>query len=76
MTTLVDLLAAIRPEFDFSRSSDFFADGLLDSFDLLTLVADLEKTYGVRIDGMDIVPENFLNLAAIEHLLGKAGVRP
>lgn len=74
--SLLDLVSALRPEFDFSRSEDFFADGLLDSLDLITLVADLEKAYGIRIDGMDIVPENFLNLAAIERMLGKAGVQP
>jgi acyl carrier protein len=43
---------------------------------LITLVSDLEKTYGIRIDGMAIVPENFSNLEAIERLLGEAGARP
>jgi len=74
--SVLDLLAAIRPEFDFRASDDFFAEGLLDSLDLITLVADLEKAYGVRIDGMAIVPENFRNLEAIDRLLGEAGARP
>ncbi len=76
MTTPASILAAIRPEFDFVASADFFADGLLDSFDLIMLVSELETAYGIRIDGMAIVPENFCNLAAIERLLGEAGVRP
>jgi acyl carrier protein len=74
--SVLDLLSAIRPEFDFRQSSDFFSDGLLDSLDLITLVADLEKAYGMRIDGMAIVPENFRNIEAIERLLGEAGGRP
>jgi acyl carrier protein len=74
--SVLKLLSAIRPEFDFRQSTDFFGDGLLDSLDLITLVSDLEKTYAVRIDGIDIVPENFCNIAAIERLLGKAGTRP
>lgn len=74
--SVLDLLSAIRPEFDFRQSADFFGDGLLDSLDLITLVADLETTYGIRIDGMAIVPENFRNLEAIERLLREAGVRP
>lgn len=74
--SVLDLLSALRPEFDFRQSTDFFADGLLDSLDLITLVADLEKAYGIRIDGMAIVPENFHSVEAIERLLGEAGVRP
>ena len=70
------ILSQIRPEFDFSQSSDFFEDGLLDSFDLVTLVSELDKSYGIAIDGMDIAPENFRNVAAIEALLVRSGVTP
>ena len=76
MSKLTSILAEIRPEFDFSTSSDFFADGLLDSFDLITLVSDIDKQYGISIDGMDIVPENFSNLDAIGALLARMGVTP
>lgn len=71
MKSLTDILKEIRPEFDFTASSDFIADGMLDSFDVVTLVATLDKTYGISIDGMDIVPENFKNLETIETLLSK-----
>jgi acyl carrier protein len=76
MSTVPDILAQIRPEVDFERSQDFFEDGLLDSFDLVTLVSELDKTYGISIDGMHIVPENFHNVAAIEALLTRSGVVP
>ena len=35
-----------------------FKDGLLDSFDIVSLVSILEETYKIKIDGLDIVPEN------------------
>ena len=73
MTTPASILSAIRPELDFAASNDFFADGLLDSLDLMILVAELEKSYGVRIHGTAIVPENFRNLAAIERLIEEIG---
>jgi acyl carrier protein len=76
MSHLPDLLNSIRPEADFSLSNDFLMDGLLDSFDMITLVASLDQAYKISIDGLDIVPENFQNIAAIEQLLGKYGVRP
>ena len=75
MKNIADILKEIRPEFDFTTSTDFMADGMLDSFDMVTLVAALDKTYGISINGVEIVPENFKNLKAIETLLGKYGVQ-
>ena len=48
---------------------------MLDSFDMVTLVATLDKTYGISIQGTDIVPENFKNLQTIEALLRQCGVQ-
>ena len=75
MKSLVQILKEIRPEFDFAASSDFIADGMLDSFDMVTLVATLDKNFGISIQGTDIVPENFQNLLSIETLLRKNGVQ-
>lgn len=76
MTTLLDILQGIRPEFDFSTSTDFIGDGMLDSFDVVTLVDTLDKAYGISIDGVDIVPLHFSNIDSISALLRKYGVRP
>jgi acyl carrier protein len=51
------------------------ADGMLDSFDMVTLVAALDKNYGVSIQGTDILPEHFQNLQTIEALLRKTGAK-
>lgn len=75
MISVAEILKEIRPEFDFSASNDFLADGMLDSFDMVTLVSALDKNYGISIQGTDIVPENFQNLKAIEALLRKSGAK-
>ncbi|MBD8881900.1 MULTISPECIES: acyl carrier protein [Rhodanobacter] len=74
MKSILDILSGIRPEFDFSASQDYLADGMLDSFDMLALVSDLDSEFGIRIEGTQIVPENFCNLQAIRLLLGRYGV--
>jgi len=71
LPTIAEILKDIRPEADFTRSHDFLADGMLDSFDLVTLFSDLDKAYGISISGLNIVPENFQNIAAIQKLLEK-----
>jgi acyl carrier protein len=76
MKSVVEILKEIRPEFDFAASGDFITDGMLDSFDMVTLVSALDKNYGISIPGTDIVPENFQNLQTIEALLRKCGAKP
>lgn len=71
---IADLLHGIRPESDFMSGADFIDSGLLDSFDMIALVDTLDRTYGISIDGEDIVPEHFGSLGAIATLLRKYGV--
>jgi acyl carrier protein len=75
MENLLKILAEIRPEFDFEESENFIIDGLLDSFDVVALVANLDSRYFISINGEDIIPENFSSLSSIESLLNKYGVR-
>jgi len=75
MKSVIEILREIRPEFDFTTSDDFIADGMLDSFDVVTLVATMDKSFNISIPGTEIVPENFKNLAAINELLLKSGAR-
>lgn len=72
---LLEILAEIRPEFEFDGVEDFFAEGMLDSFDLMTLVATLDERFGIKIDGMDILPENFRNVEAIMSLVARSAKR-
>ena len=71
--TILAMLTEIRPEFDFADSEDFVMDGFLDSFDIVTLTNMLEEKYGITIDGLDIVPENFASVEAIAGLVKKSG---
>ena len=71
---IVALLTEIRPEFDFSASDDLIAEGMLDSFDIVSLVASLDEEFGISIDGTEILPENFSSVDSIFQLLIKNGV--
>ena len=48
MKSIAEILKEIRPEFDFTASRDFISDGMLDSFDIVTLVSALDKTLASR----------------------------
>ncbi len=70
--SILRILSTIRPEFNFSSVDDFIAAGLLDSYDIVMLVVELEKCFSVSIDGIEVVPENFRNVATIENLIAKS----
>lgn len=71
---IVEILTDLRPEFDFTEEVNFIEEGMLDSFDIVSLVDELETNFNVKIDGVDIIPENFSSIDSIEALLKKNGV--
>ena len=72
---IIAILNGLRPEFDFSEPVDFIEEGMLDSFDVINLVNELDTKYGISIDGIDVLPENFSSVDSIIHLLHKNGVK-
>ncbi len=73
---IIKILTELRPEFDFTQEGvNYIEEGMLDSFDMVNLVNDLDSTFGISIDGVDILPENFATVDAIEQLLKKNGVQ-
>ena len=71
---VLNLLAKIRPEFDFSQSNNFIENGMLDSFDIVSLVDSLDTEFNISIDGTDIIAENFSTVENIIQLLIKNGI--
>ena len=70
---LIEILTELRPEFDFAQEGiNFIEEGMIDSFDLIALVSDLEQQFLITIDGVDVIPENFETLEAIENLINKS----
>lgn len=63
------ILIELRPEFDFTEDVNFIEEGMLDSFDLVSLVDSIEEEFNVSISGMDVLPENFCSLDAIENVI-------
>ena len=72
---IYEILSETRPEFDFSKSSDFIGDGFLDSFDVVTIISELENSFGVIIDGLEVVPENFTSMDTIRQLVERSAKR-
>jgi len=72
---IIKILTDIRPEFDFTKKINFIENGMLDSFDIVSLVTALDEEFSISIDGMDILPGNFSSIDKIVELLNKKGIR-
>lgn len=70
-----EILKGIRPEFEFDGNANFIEEGMIDSFDMVNLVSELEENFDITIDGIDILPENFGSLEAIEVLINRSEKR-
>lgn len=70
---IIEILTDLRPEFDFTEEGvNFIEDGMLDSFDVVSLVDELEEQFDVKINGVDVIAANFSSVASIEDLLKKS----
>ena len=68
---VLEVLNGLRLHIDHEEVLDYIEEGLLDSLDIIYLVAELEKKLGISINGEEIVPENFKNLKSIQKLIIK-----
>ena len=66
---IISILKEISPENDFKLEDNLIESGILDSFDIVTLVTSLDDEFGISINGTDILPENFDTINSIEKLL-------
>ena len=71
MEELMGILEALKPEIDFAAEKELIDDGVLESFDVITLIAEIEDQMGIEIPAEEIVPENFNSAEDIWRLCEK-----
>ena len=69
MEKLLKILSGVRPDVDFANEKQLVSDGILDSFDIVALVADINDAFGVDVGVTDLLPENFDSAEAIYALI-------
>lgn len=65
LDTLLDLLAEVRDDIDFESCDTLIDDGILESFDILQIVAAINEEFDVEIPALQIIPENFNSAEAM-----------
>lgn len=67
---VIAILQDLHPEVDFNNASlSLVRDGILDSFDIVQIIADLDNVFEIKISGTELIPENFDSIQAIISLV-------
>ena len=69
MEKLLELLKGIRPDVDFENETALIDDGILDSFDVVSIISELDDAFGVQVRITELDPENFNSAEAIWNLV-------
>ena len=65
MERILEILTSIRGDIDFEKETRLIDDGILDSFDIVTVVAELCDEFDITITADQLEPENFNSAAAM-----------
>lgn len=66
---LLEILNDLRPDVDFENEKALITDGVLDSFDIVSLVSELNAEFDISIGVEELEPENFNSIEAMEKLI-------
>jgi len=69
MDKLLEILTEMRPDIDFENEKQLVTGGLLDSVDIISLVASIADEFDVKVKPAHLIPENFDSAEAIWALI-------
>lgn len=71
MEEVMKILEFVKPGVDFQNEDNLIEDEVLDSFDIVNLVARLNDEFDIEITPVDLLPENFKSAETIYKLTQK-----
>ena len=66
---VLSILSDIRPDIEFENEEGLISDAILESFDLIQVIASLENEFGVEIGNRNVTTGNFDSLDRIVSLI-------
>ena len=69
MEELLAILEDLHSDVEYNTCDTLIDDKILDSFDIVTLIAEINSEFDVAIPAEEIVPENFNSAKALYALV-------
>lgn len=69
MEKLIEILKKYNADVDYNTQEHLIDEEVLDSFDIISIVADIDREFDVEITAKDIIPENFNSAKKLYELI-------
>ena len=69
MEELLEILRDLHPEVDFETCETLIDDKILDSFDIVSIIAEINDQFDIAVSAEKITPQNFNSATAIYKLI-------
>ena len=66
---ILEILTDIRPDIDFEKETKLIDDKILESFDIITIVGELNDAFDIEIGPKELIAENFNSLDALTEMV-------
>lgn len=71
MEELIRIMSEIRPDLDFTLEDKLIDDDVLDSFDIIQIVSEVNDFFGIELNVNDLLPEKFNSAEALYELISR-----
>ncbi len=69
MDTLIEILESIHPDVNYEKETGLIDKKILDSFDIITLISEINEEFDIAIPAEEIIPDNFNSAAKLYELI-------
>ena len=66
---IMEILEELRPDVDFENEKQLITNGILESFDIVSLVGELSDAFDIELRVEDLVPDNFNSVEGMIKLI-------
>lgn len=71
MEQLMEILNSLHADIDFETCTSLIDDKILDSFDIVTIITEINNEFDVAVPAEEIVPSNFNSAHALQAMINR-----
>lgn len=65
MDKVIEILESVKPGVDYNNEKNLVDNGILESFDIITIISKLNDEFDIEFTVNEVIPENFNSAEAL-----------
>ena len=65
MDKVIEILETVKPGVDYTNEKSLVDNGILESFDIITIISKLNDEFDIEFSVNEVIPENFNSAEAL-----------